>query len=158
MSLPDEDLMRQIPEEYEGKRSCVIRHFIMTQPNYIGNPDDLLKELRTFVDLLINLEPSIIKTLVEKPQVLFVLCISCVLNHCNLSDVQRSITSYLKKLQVCDTESKLLSAIPDGLFLEHYVSLRLLLRRYVHRSEIFKFTCSRFSLSHICGCSDCYYA
>lgn len=36
----------------------------------IGNPDDLLKELRTFVDLLINLEPSIVKTLVEKPQVL----------------------------------------------------------------------------------------
>jgi hypothetical protein len=66
---------------------------------------------------------------------------SCVLNHCNLSDVQRSITSYLKKLQVCDTESKLLSAIPDGLFLEHYVSLRLLLRRYVHCCEIFKFTC-----------------
>jgi hypothetical protein len=72
MSLPDEDLMRQIPEEYEGKRSCVTRHFIYDNRT-IGNPDDLLKELRTFVDLLINLEPSIIKTLVEKPQVLHVI-------------------------------------------------------------------------------------
>ena len=72
MSLPDEDLMRQIPEEYEGKHSCIICHLLYDNRT-IGNPDDLLKELRTFVDLLINLEPSIIKTLVEKPQVLHVL-------------------------------------------------------------------------------------
>ena len=42
--------------------------------------------------------------------------------------LQRSLTKYLKNLQVCDT-SKLLSAIPDGVLLEHYVSLRLFLRR-----------------------------
>ena len=29
MSLPDEDLMRQIPEEYEGKYSCfILRNYV----------------------------------------------------------------------------------------------------------------------------------
>ena len=35
-----------------------------------GNPGELLKELRSLVDLLVHLEPNIVRTLAEKPQVM----------------------------------------------------------------------------------------
>lgn len=96
-----------------------------------GSPNDLLKELRSLVDLLVHLEPSIVRTLTEKPQVMDELTIKMYvpLTLVSCCIIQRSITKYLKNLQVCDSESKLLSAIPDGVLLEHYVSLRLFLRK-----------------------------
>ena len=134
MSLPDEDLMRQIPEEYEGDDYCICisNSNLCALLNVTGSPDELLKELKSLVELLVHLEPSIVRTLATKPQVkgLLQYVISIYCN--NPSTIQRSLTKYLKKLQVCDTDSKLLSAIPAGILLEHYVSLRLFLRRYIN--------------------------
>ena len=52
------------------KYSVVIFVIITHSSNPTGSPEDLLKELRSLVDLLVHLEPSIVRTLTEKPQVM----------------------------------------------------------------------------------------
>ena len=42
---------------------------------------------------------------------------------------QNSLMHYLKELQVCSGRDRLIAMIPESIKLEHYVSLRLVLRR-----------------------------
>ena len=42
---------------------------LCTLLNLTGSPDELLKELKSLVELLVHLEPSIVRTLATKPQV-----------------------------------------------------------------------------------------
>lgn len=44
--------------------------------------------------------------------------------------LQLSIMRYLKGLQICNERDELITMIPESILLEHYVSLRLALRRY----------------------------